>query len=626
MANKQTDPVYTLAEQIVGAVQQITQVKTDKAAFDKSYSATILGVNRSFTDAVDSEDQTDIIKKYSIPETITEGEQNYYTFKINGAYYCKRQNGDFMLYEPVMVYIPNGEWSRMYIDRVGSGGDSNEGSNVDIPDIIKAVDAPGGEDPLNGDLWFYTTSESITEFTSITEDTFNGLYEYATDEDTQITQWTEAEYVIAPEAAQVPIVDHDGVLWIRTAEDSENFERIYVSQVSGTTVSWKQVYPDSETGYTPTITVSSKKPMRIGDLWLQIDDEDSQNLIAVYLYDINPETNKTEWIFQCRIKTSAGGVGEDLGHRNENFNTYTGHQWANRIIDEQLEFSDCCHLEGESNTLRNCDYTSVGGANNAGTYDSYSIVHGNHNTFSGGGHIIAGAFNNVSGSGNTVAGYGNTITGESNVVAGGFHKVGASGALVCGYGVDATGAAASYVFYAGNYYISVAMTSGGYVYATSYNTIGADYAEYFEWADGNPENEDRRGMLVSLSGDKIQPADGDDIDGIISVNPSVCGNDYQINWKGKYKTDVFGEIEYDEIGKPILSDEYDKDREYIPRSQRKEWARVGLIGQLTIIDNGSCEVGKYVSAQHGIGCITNKKTKIKCLERIDRNHVRVLIK
>lgn len=301
MANKQTDPVYTLAEQIVGAVQQITQVKTDKAAFDKSYSATILGVNRSFTDAVDSEDQTDIIKKYSIPETITEGEQSYYTFKINGAYYCKRQNGDFMLYEPVMVYIPNGEWSRMYIDRVGSGGNSSEGSNVDIPNIIKAVDAPGGEAPLNGDLWFYTTSESITEFASITEDTFNGLFEYATDEDTRITQWTEAEYVMAPEAARVPIVDHNGVFWIRTAEDSENFERIYVSQVSGTTVSWKQVYPDSETGYTPTITVSAKKPMRIGDLWLQIDDEDSQNLIAVYLYDVNPETNKTEWMLLCYV-------------------------------------------------------------------------------------------------------------------------------------------------------------------------------------------------------------------------------------------------------------------------------------------------------------------------------------
>ena len=32
---------------------------------------------------------------------------------------------------------------------------------------------------------------------------------------------------------------------------------------------------------------------------------------------------------------------------------------------------------------------------------------------------------------------------------------------------------------------------------------GADYAEYFEWSDGNPTNEDRRGLCVVLDGDKI---------------------------------------------------------------------------------------------------------------------------
>lgn len=298
---KQMSKVLTFGENFCSVAYGISGNKIDKAPFDKTYPAIILGVNQKFTDDVNEQDKSAIIQKFSIPEVVEEGEQSYYTFRLNGAYHCKRQNGDFMLYEPVMVYIPNGEWSRMYIDRVGSGGDSGEGSNVDIPNIIKAVDAPGGEEPSSGDLWFYTTSESITEFTSITEDTLNDLYEYATDEDTRITQWTKAEYVIASEAAQVPVVDHDDVFWIKTAEDSDNFERIYVSQVSGTTVNWKQVYPDSETGYTPTITVSSKKPMMIGDLWLQIDDEELQNLIAVYRYDINPETNKTEWILLCYV-------------------------------------------------------------------------------------------------------------------------------------------------------------------------------------------------------------------------------------------------------------------------------------------------------------------------------------
>ncbi len=31
----------------------------------------------------------------------------------------------------------------------------------------------------------------------------------------------------------------------------------------------------------------------------------------------------------------------------------------------------------------------------------------------------------------------------------------------------------------------------------AFNTSGADYAEYFEWLDGNPEAEDRRGYFCS---------------------------------------------------------------------------------------------------------------------------------
>lgn len=353
-----------------------------------------------------------------------------------------------------------------------------------------------------------------------------------------------------------------------------------------------------------------------GDYWIKVDNMTDLNAISVGRYE------NGEWLLLCKF-VSGGGVGEDLGNRNENFNTYTGHQWANRIIGTG---GGCNHLEGELNTLENCGYTSVGGANNAGTNDSYSIVHGNYNTFSGGRHIIAGSHNNVSGDGNTVAGYGNTITGDSNVVAGSNHTVGSVGALVCGCGVDATRAAASYVFYAGNYSISVAMTSNGYVFATAYNTNGADYAEYFEWADGNPENEDRRGMLVSLAGDKIQLAHGDDIDGVISANPSVCGNEYGLHWQGKYEKDIFGAVQYGEDGRPVTADGYDKDREYIPRSQRPEWSPVGLVGRLIVTDDGSCTVGGYVSARNGVGHVTFAKTGVKVLKRLDKNHIEVLIK
>ena len=54
---------------------------------------------------------------------------------------------------------------------------------------------------------------------------------------------------------------------------------------------------------------------------------------------------------------------------------------------------------------------------------------------------------------------------------------------------------------------------------------GADYAEYFEWSDGNTESEDRRGISVVLDGNKIREAvAGEEPIGVISGNPSVVGD------------------------------------------------------------------------------------------------------
>ncbi|MEX5565129.1 peptidase G2 autoproteolytic cleavage domain-containing protein, partial [Pseudophaeobacter sp. 1A16562] len=70
---------------------------------------------------------------------------------------------------------------------------------------------------------------------------------------------------------------------------------------------------------------------------------------------------------------------------------------------------------------------------------------------------------------------------------------------------------------------------------------GADYAEYFEWVDGNLAGEDRRGLSVVLDGDKIRLAlPGEDPIGVISANPSVIGDGDIDRWKGKYLKDAFG--------------------------------------------------------------------------------------
>jgi hypothetical protein len=112
---------------------------------------------------------------------------------------------------------------------------------------------------------------------------------------------------------------------------------------------------------------------------------------------------------------------------------------------------------------------------------------------------------------------------------------------------------------------------------------GADYAEYFEWSDGNPDKEDRRGISVVLDGNQIRPAvDGEDPIGVISGNPSVIGDAAWNKWSGKYLRDDYGTYILDENGDRQLNPAYDPDQEYVNREQRPEWDCVGLMGKLRI--------------------------------------------
>jgi len=124
----------------------------------------------------------------------------------------------------------------------------------------------------------------------------------------------------------------------------------------------------------------------------------------------------------------------------------------------------------------------------------------------------------------------------------------------------------------------------GQAYADgSWNGGGADYAEYFEWSDGNPDAEDRRGISVVLDGEKIRPAlAGEDPIGVISGNPSVVGDAAWNKWAGKYLRDDYGSYILDENGERQLSPAYDPEVEYISREQRPEWDCVGLMGKLRI--------------------------------------------
>jgi hypothetical protein len=118
---------------------------------------------------------------------------------------------------------------------------------------------------------------------------------------------------------------------------------------------------------------------------------------------------------------------------------------------------------------------------------------------------------------------------------------------------------------------------------------GADYAEYFEWLDGNTDSEDRRGCTVVLDNNKIRKATSDDdasvIIGVISGNPSMVGDSDVGQWKHKYQRDDYGTYIRDENGDRVLNTDYDEEQDYVSRENRQEWDTVGLMGKLRIRKN-----------------------------------------
>ena len=182
------------------------------------------------------------------------------------------------------------------------------------------------------------------------------------------------------------------------------------------------------------------------------------------------------------------------------------------------------------------------------------------------------------------------------------------------------------------------------------SSTGADYAEYFEWKDGNPDNEDRVGYIVTLDGNKIVKANsGDDILGICSGTAMVLGDSAEWNWSKRYLTDDFGRIIYEdriehheaiynddgelikeawdeEVHAPKQNPDYDTTKAYTKRADRPEWQIVGMMGKLYVRDDGSCVVNGYADVVNGIATKATGKTNMRVMERINDSIIRVLMK
>ena len=239
---------------------------------------------------------------------------------------------------------------------------------------------------------------------------------------------------------------------------------------------------------------------------------------------------------------------------------------------------------------------------------------------------------------NVSVGDTNTLGFSSNsLVVGQFGNLNASNTFAIGNGLNNA-----------NYGLAFKVGPDGVTYADgAYNATGADIAEYYEWSDGNLNNEDRTGYFVTLEEDKIRIVNelDDYILGVVSATPSVVGDANNLRWKNKYVNDDFGRIQYhdvdieeesiDEYGEtitiirtekqPILNPEYNPESIYIPREERPEWSPIGLNGKLIVYADETVQVNGYCKPNIN-GIATSSTSGYRIIKRINENLVKIVIK
>lgn len=323
------------------------------------------------------------------------------------------------------------------------------------------------------------------------------------------------------------------------------------------------------------------------------------------------------------------------------------------------------HAEGDS--------TTASGRNSHAEGYKTNVVSSNSHAEGDGTSILS-----ESGWGNHAEGYGTSISGDyicgshvegidtiatiSGSHAGGISTIAAArGQTVIGsYNIESSSSINTFIIGKGSSSAranSFRVTSNGVYASGDYNASGADYAEFFEWSDGNPEHADRVGRFVTLEGKHIRlagPGDGY-ILGIVSGAPSVVGDVYDDQWQGMYISDIFGRPIWEDVEVPDVVEElpdpenpqniipqvmipahterrqklnpdYDPDQPYIPRTERSEWDAVGMLGKLVAVDDGTCQVDGWATAgENGVATASAEQTRFRVMERLDESHVRILI-
>ena len=385
-------------------------------------------------------------------------------------------------------------------------------------------------------------------------------------------------------------------------------------------------------------------------------------------------------------KTTAGEALKALGGFSEKGGTIKGAVTIKEkvTIEKDLQqgyqntaSGSCSHAEGTGNTASGYASHAEGWETTASETGAHA--EGRETTASETGAHAEGDGTIASGWGSHAEGHGSKTTGWYAHAQGAFTEARARNSFTAG---NETLAAAENQFVIGNANVEstdkadifiigngitrnlasamsncLRVTKSSGVYSNStYHSTGADYAEYFQWKDRNSNYEDRVGLFVTLDGEEISIAKpNDDILGIVSACPSVCGESHQDQWKDMYITDIYGRPILEEITIPDefimlpdpqnpektiktliqeahteirqkLNENYDSTQRYIPRSKRPEWSAVGLLGKLVVIDDGVCKVNDWCTAgEGGIAVKSEQKTRFKVMARLDQNHIKVMM-
>ena len=243
--------------------------------------------------------------------------------------------------------------------------------------------------------------------------------------------------------------------------------------------------------------------------------------------------------FAGRTKTDANSPSNYYAHGSFSFNAYSGNTndtstYRAMIFMRAWDAGD----DGDRNILY---YVNSGSDTTAADYDAHQkfgvkadgSVHTMVRNFSGRVESDEATPDSVYGTGR-----------------GGYYAYESSGTSVMYMLAEAGGSNSTYFVFARTSNNDTQWrhrTSDGrmYVDATATTFSGADYAEYFEWSDGNSSDEDRAGYTVVLKDEgKIGIATAGDspssIIGVISAVPAIVGDGQDLSWRGKWKKDEFG--------------------------------------------------------------------------------------